>query len=108
MVLVLFASHLQAQTISQLRLIGLHRTKPQIIYRELGFEPGRPLAYSDSMKLIWQQRLQTLKLFNQVEIQPYNGGDTLTIDFLERWYYWVQPEGGFADRNFHSWWMGKG
>ena len=76
MVLVLFASHLQAQTISQLRLIGLHRTKPQIIYRELGFEPGRPLAYSDSMKLIWQQRLQTLKLLNQVEIQPYNGGDT--------------------------------
>ena len=105
--MLLFASDLQSQTISQLRLIGLHRTKPQIIYRELGFEPGRPLAYSDSMKQIWQQRLQTSKLFNQVDIQPYDGGDTLTIDFLERWYYWVQPEGGFADRNFHSWWKNR-
>ena len=34
---------------------------------------------------------------------PYNGGDTLKIRVIERWYYWFQPEGGFADRNFHSW-----
>lgn len=86
---------------------GNHRTKSEIIYRELGYEPGLMLVSSDSLLEVWRLRLESTKLFNGVGVKINRAGDTLKIHLVERWYYWFQPEGGFADRNFNSWWKNR-
>ena len=86
---------------------GNHRTKSEIIYRELGYESGLMLVSSDSLLEVWRLRLESTKLFNGVGVKINRAGDTLKIHLVERWYYWFQPEGGFADRNFNSWWKNR-
>lgn len=97
---------LQSQ-ITSISIEGNHRTKPEIIYKELGFVPGKNLKSSDSLLQVWQGRLESLKLFNGVHLQLNEAGDSLKLRLVERWYYWFQPEGGFADRNFNTWWKNR-
>ncbi len=66
---------------------GNHRTKSEIIYRELGYESGLMLVSSDSMLEVWQMRLESTKLFNGVGVKVNRAGDTLKIHLIERWYY---------------------
>lgn len=101
-----FFAPLKSQ-ISAINIKGNHRTKPEIIFRELGYEPGVLLVSNDSLLEVWQLRLESTKLFNGVRVEINQAGDTLTIQLVERWYYWFQPEGGFADRNFNSWWKNR-
>jgi outer membrane protein assembly factor BamA len=96
----------QAQQIKSVEIQGLKRTQVEIVYREIGYTEGDSVLYSDSMRAIWEQRLQATKLFNRVQVQKLRG-DTLPVVCVERWYYWFQPEGGFADRNFHNWWQNQ-
>ena len=86
---------------------GNFRTKVAVIERELGFVSGQELYYSDSMLAVWRMRLESTRLFNWVEITKNSTIDTLNIRVVERFYFWVKPEGGFLDRNFSEWWKNR-
>lgn len=88
-------------SISIVQIIGLNRTKPRTIYREINFAPNNKLHVNDSLLTRWELRLSSLGLFNEVECKFQN--DTLKIRVVEEFYYWLYPTGGFADRNFYNW-----
>ncbi len=88
-------------SVSTIKVNGLKRTKLITIYRELNYEEGRKLFVSDSLINRWELRLSSLNLFTDVNV--FKISDTLHINVTEEFYYWLNPVGGFADRNFHNW-----
>ncbi len=90
-----------SDSISTLIIDGLKRTKSITIFRELNYEPNKKLFVNDSLLNRWELRLSSLNLFTDVEFIRNN--DTLKITVIEEFYYWLNPVGGFADRNFHNW-----
>jgi hypothetical protein len=71
----------QAQQIKSVEIQGLKRTQVEIVYREIGYTEGDSVLYSDSMRAIWEQRLQATKLFNRVQVQKLRG-DTLPVGII--------------------------
>jgi len=92
---------IKTDSISTLIIEGLNRTKSITVFRELNYEPNKKLFVNDSLINRWELRLSSLNLFTDVEFSQSN--DTLKIVVTEEFYYWLNPVGGFADRNFHNW-----
>ncbi len=88
-------------SISAVIIKGLVRTKERTIFREINFEFGKKLKSNDSLLEIWELRISSLSLFNEVICKQNH--DTLFISVVEEFYYWLFPQGGFADRNFYNW-----
>lgn len=93
--------NLKSDSITTLVIEGLKRTKSITIFRELNYESNKKLFVNDSLINRWELRLSSLNLFTDVEFFQKN--DTLRIVVCEEFYYWLNPVGGFADRNFHNW-----
>jgi outer membrane protein assembly factor BamA len=94
--------------INELIIRGNKITKEKIILRELTFQKGDSIKFSDLEEQIGRSRenLLNISLFNYVTIS-YNKNDSgnLSIDILveERWYTWPIPFLKYYDRNFSAW-----
>lgn len=91
----------KSDSIAFIKIDGLKRTKLKTIYRELNYTEGSKLFVNDSLINRWELRLSSLNLFTDVNVSK--SYDTLIILVTEEFYYWLNPVGGFADRNFHNW-----
>ena len=98
-------------TLQAIQLVGLRRTEPRIVLREMALQEGAILA-ADSLKFYEERdslRLQNLSLFTDVFLQFIPTGDgtdgmKLYVVMKERWYIWPELGVTLADRNFNVWW----
>lgn len=92
-----------------IHFVGLRRTKPRIVQREMALREGDILA-ADSLRFYAERdslRLQNVSLFTDVTMQFVpTGGDAITLYVIlkERWYIWPEVGVALADRNFNVWW----
>jgi len=60
--------------VGSIRIIGLEKTKPQVVKRELSFKNGQTISYSKLLQS--QRRLYLTGLFESVNIRPAISGDS--------------------------------
>jgi hypothetical protein len=99
-------------TVEQIQVTGNHKTKQDIIIRELTFKQGDTLA-SDNIEQILERCRQNIintNLFLTVEVFYNESGDHIHVFVAvkERWYLVVLPEVYLADRSFNEWWYLRG
>ncbi len=99
---------LQKQYIQKIILIGNHKTKDYILFRELTVATGDSLSNEalDLRLTESTENLRRLPLFNFVnlsltEIAPQTV--IVTVNVSERWYTWLWPIFEISDRNFNAW-----
>ena len=94
--------------ISKIIITGNNITRQDIILRELAFNENNSFSIHELKEKIKQskQNLVNLQLFNFIEINYSleEGKVNLTIDVIERWYFWPYPIVEISERNFNSWW----
>lgn len=100
-------------TVSEIRIEGNYKTKPQIITRELSFEVGGEYSQValDSMYIWDRNRIYNTNLFNTVAFETIaegNGNVIVKITVDERWYFYPIPIFKLVDRNFNDWWVNRG
>ncbi len=93
--------HLVHDSVHFILIEGLKRTQLKTVYREINFNGEFPFFVNDSLLNRWEKRLSSLNLFTDVELRKIS--DSLIILVTEEFYFWINPEGGFADRNFRNW-----
>ncbi len=92
-----------------IHFVGLRRTKPRIVQREMALREGDVLA-ADSLRFYTERdslRLQNVSLFTDVTMQFVPAGASaieLYVILKERWYIWPEVGVALADRNFNVWW----
>ena len=96
--------------IHHITLEGNHRTRTQIIMRELTFTIGDTIAGDDVMKELEQSRNQVMNtgLFNEVVVNIktwVNDSMDIMVSVKERWYFLPLPTANLYDRNFNVWWV---
>ncbi len=98
---ILFSQNLQNQfvKVDSIIISGNKTTEDEIILRELNFKPGD--FVSDDILNYNRERIYSLALFNQVEINRESSGkkNIIKIDVEESWYFWPIP---FITRREHS------
>lgn len=99
-------------TISQILIEGNHKTKAQMITRELGFKTGDSFQrYQLDSMFVWDRnRIYNTNLFNEVSIDLVNdaeGNTDIKITVDERWYFYPFPIFRLVDRNFNDWWVNR-
>lgn len=95
-------------SIGQIVLRGNENTRPELIYRELMFEPGdsMTLRQLDRVLVRSRQNLLNTRIFNFVEISVKHHSDhtaDVYIEFVERWLTWVVPLLELGERNLNEW-----
>lgn len=96
--------------IQNITLEGNHRTRDQIIMRELTFSSGDTIRGDDVMKELEQSRNQVMNtgLFNEVVVNIrrwVNDSMDIYVSVKERWYFLPLPTANLYDRNFNVWWV---
>jgi outer membrane protein assembly factor BamA len=94
--------------IQQINISGNHKTKGNIILRELDFVMGDSIKKSDIEKRIDlnKRKLVNTNLFITVEINQIQNADNqliINIKLLEQWYILGYPVFQIADRNYAEW-----
>ncbi len=98
----------QPIVIDRIIITGNHRTRPNIITRELLFHEGDtllPVVLNGALAAS-RENLMNIGLFNFVDIHVYQsvfGHADLHVEVTERWYLWPMPVFEIADRNFNEW-----
>jgi len=97
--------------IKKIEIKGNKSTKPHIIHRELLFAEEDTIFLNNYEQLITQSanNLNNTSLFNFVFIDTNEIAKhkTLTINLIERWYFWPMPYFDLSERNFNTWWETK-
>jgi outer membrane protein assembly factor BamA len=91
---------------------GNKLTKPQIILREVTFQPGDSLSWGELQAGILQSKsnITNLNLFNFTDIDLIQIGNDQVIVLItvqERWYIYPVPILEIAQTNFNTWWETK-
>lgn len=96
-------------TVDNVIVVGNQITKSSIILRELDVKKGQTIVYDELIKQLKkdQERVNNLKLFNTVEVDPIPLEDDrvlIVVEVSERWYIFPVPLFDIVDRNFNVWW----
>ena len=99
----------QFVTVDNIIVIGNRITKSGIILRELDVKKGQTIYYDDLVEQLKkdQERVNNLKLFNTVKVEPVQLQDDrviIIVEVSERWYIFPVPLFDIVDRNFNVWW----
>ncbi len=105
--------------IRKVLIVGLKKTRPAIVRRELNLLEDTIISVTDSAESVkWQEnRVWNTRLFTQTKayltpaFQYYSAPDTLICDLnirvIERWYLFPIPIFELADRSFNEWWYNQ-
>ncbi len=98
--------------IGNITLIGNKITKEKIILRELAFQPGDTLSFTDfeAKRIRSEENLYNTSLFNVARLTYLQTPDGITSVYIilkERWYIFPLPVFEVVDRNFNVWWRTK-
>ena len=116
---ILFSNSVFAQAknihISDIVILGNHKTKEKVVLRELDFQVGDSLYLADLDNHFHNNKLQILGtgLFNDVTLNLINykvseASGIIQISLEENWYLFPVPIFELADRNFSVWWEEQG
>ncbi|MBD0401687.1 BamA/TamA family outer membrane protein [Flammeovirga sp. OC4] len=99
--------------INKINFVGLNKTKPQIINRELDIKEGGLIPKKNIKQYITSERNKVFntQLFETVDVMVIEvESDSINIEFImvERWYTWPVPLIELADRSFNEWWNNRG
>ncbi len=101
--------------LSDVEITGNKWTKEQVILREMNFQEGvsTSLENFESKKLETTERLKSLGVFNDVELEyvvsPESPEELVCrIKVVENWYIYPGVIFELADRNFSEWWFNQG
>lgn len=97
--------------IDTLRIEGNHKTKGNVILREMSINVGDTLS-SDSLSDVLQlnyKRLYNLNVFADIKLEikaaeGAEGGLTVIVRVKEQWFIIPQADVQLADRNINVWW----
>jgi outer membrane protein assembly factor BamA len=95
--------------VGQVIYIGNNLTKYYIIEQEMSLKPGALITHEAVQFDI--NRIYSLRLFTKVDIQVVpDTGDlaTLTVNIVERWFFYPFPILGIKDRDFSKIYYGMG
>lgn len=102
-------STLDSLFVQEIKLEGLQKVKPLIVQRELGFKVGQFIAIKDTAALVkestWRLQNTTLFLNQAINFRDSAGIVVATVILKERFFTYVIPIFGLADRNFNEWWV---
>jgi hypothetical protein len=95
--------------IAEITITGIKKTKPAIVFRELGFSKGDSIITADIENILLKakQQLTNTALFLHVSLYTELNTDSsinVFISLKERWYIFPAPVFSLADRNFNIWW----
>ena len=98
--------------ITEIKIVGNKKTKPQIIERELSVKVGQKYYFSEIDSIFeWERnRIYNTNLFNSVTISLCDTSLSSTcvkIIVHERWYFYPLPVFKLVDRNFNDWWVNR-
>lgn len=106
-----YAQELDSMIISGFQFEGLEKTKEWILIREIRYDPGTKIAFSDLSKAIQfiESDLRKTNLFTKIQISPKLSYEEITyvlfhIEVHENWYIFPSIIAELADRNFNVWW----
>ncbi len=90
-------------------LVGNHKTKDDIILRELPFAEGDTIANNDLTKklILAKQQVVNTSLFLDVNVATTDVDSNqidIAVTVKERWYFLPVPYFRLVDRNFNQWW----
>ncbi|PHI20218.1 hypothetical protein CEQ90_08490 [Lewinellaceae bacterium SD302] len=109
--IILAQSSADSIYVEEVLLIGHKRTKPGVIYREMGFGRGDYIAIKDLEEKVAETRanLMNTGLFVDAKIkyedwQSPGNRVTFRVEMKETWYIYPVPIFRLADRNFNVWW----
>jgi outer membrane protein assembly factor BamA len=95
--------------LEEIIITGLQKVKPHIVYRELDFKRGHHIAIADTAAAIkeatWRLQNTTLFLYQKISIRDSAGIAKVSIKVKERFFTYLIPIFGLADRNFNEWWV---
>jgi len=101
--------------INEIILNGNDHTKPKVVLKEINYQVGDSIYFSDLNVILDQMKFQILStgLFNSVipNIKNYNPNlkkADIEITLEENWYIFPVPIFELADRNFSVWWKEQG
>lgn len=97
--------------VESIKVEGNTQTKTNFILRELPFDNGDTIAFSNWEKIKKQSinNLINTSLFHEAII-TLNGKEAhkeIIIKVVERWYLWPIPQFTIEERNFNVWWETK-
>ncbi len=98
----IFAQDFSKKKITTILVIGNDNTKEEVIKREILLQPGQ--LFNDSLRVLSEQRILNLFLFNHVEIIPIPDDDdvSLLVNVTERYYLFPFPEFRIEDRDWEK------
>jgi len=87
-------------------------TKPYVIIREIGINPGDSIPSAGVVQFLERAKanIYNLKLFTNVNVNVKNweeDGLDIHISVTERWYIIPVPIFQLADRNLNEWWVDR-
>lgn len=102
----------EAVTVVDILFEGNKLTKERILLREMTFQAGDKLLWSNLRAAMKQSsdNLMNLELFNFTEAQPIHVGEgqvLVLITVQERWYIYPVPIFEIAETNFNTWWENR-
>lgn len=95
--------------VGQIIYIGNELTKYYIIEQEMSLKEGSLITYESLQYDI--NRIYSLRLFTKVDIQVIpdtNDVAMLSVNVVERWYFYPYPVLGIKDRDFSKYYYGLG
>ncbi len=98
--------------VKEVFILGNHKTKANVILREMQLTKGHVLADTliDNAILVDQQRIYNSNLFDEVSIKPLYASDKeimILVTVSERWYIYPSFIFKLADRNLNDWWVNQ-
>lgn len=109
--LSVYSQEMDSVIISGFQFEGLEKTKEWYLIREIRYDLGTKVAYSDLSKAIQfiESDLRKTNLFTKIDVSPKLSFDENTyvlffIEVHENWYIFPSIIAELADRNFNVWW----
>lgn len=98
--------------VEDIQVVGNHKTRQQVILRELAFHIGDSIRLDQLTQKIErsQSLLMNTNLFSKVTITyqdwiAVNNHISIKVEVKEAWYIYPVPSFQLADRNFNVWWV---
>lgn len=95
----------QKMVINKIFITGNHITALKVIKREFTFEEGDSISNIEQHIEQTKTNLQNTRLFHKITITyvEHSSLINITIDLVERWYFWPIPILEYADPNLATW-----
>ncbi len=103
--------HAQPVRVDSIVVVGVKRTKPLVVTRQMTFQVGDTIELQslEELNKVNKSNIYNLGLFTSVELanEIGEGSIVVRVSVQERWYVWPTPYVSLLERTFNEWWQDK-